>query len=166
MGVDDFLSCVVEVLREATKLLHFPFDEGIAELLDGAIHNGLVRLTRLEDLLAKWIERGLSTIARSCAEFNCEHRVSDAHGEMSARTDVVEYKVDVFGLALVVVRVVDGCDDTESSVGPVFDKWWSGVSIARIVIDDILVGTHYHDRRSRGPDTSCQRWWRSDVIGR
>jgi hypothetical protein len=43
-GVDDLLSCVVEVLRETTKLLDFSFDEGVTELLDGAIDNGLIGL--------------------------------------------------------------------------------------------------------------------------
>ena len=66
-GVNDLLSRVVKVLREATKLLYFSFDEGVAQLLNGTVDDGLVGLSRLEDPLAKRIEGGLGAIARSCS---------------------------------------------------------------------------------------------------
>ena len=129
-SIYDFLSCIVEVLREVTKLLYFSFDERIAELLNGAINDWLVGLARLEDPLSERIERGLDTVARSCSKFDCEHRMSDAHGEVSTRTGIVEYEVDIFGLAFVVVCIVDGCGNTESSVGPIFNEWRSGMRVA------------------------------------
>ena len=147
-SVDDLLSCVVEVLRKSAKLLYFSFDERVAKLLYGAIDDRLVRLSRLEDPLVKRIEGGLGAVARSCAEFDCEHGVSFSHGKMGAGADVIEYEVYVFGFALVVIRVVDGRRDAKPSVGPILDKGWSGVSVARSVIDDVLVGAHYHNWRS------------------
>ena len=153
-GVNDLLSCVVEVLREATELLHFSLDEGVAELLYGAIDDELVGLSRLKDPLAKRIEGSLGAFARSRPEFDREYGVSFTHGKMGTGAAVVECKVHIFGFAFVVVRVVDGCGDAESSVGPIFDKWYTGVCVARRVIDDILVGAHYYDGRSRGSDTS------------
>ena len=147
-GVDDLLSCVVKVLREVTKLLNLSFDEGVTELLDGAVDDRLIGLPRLEDPLAKWIERGLCSIARSCPKSDRKDRVSAAHGEMSARAGVIEYKMYVFGLALVVIRVVNGSGDAEPPIGSILDERRSGMGVACVVVDDILVGTHYDDRGS------------------
>ena len=44
------------------------------------------------------------------------------HGEMGSWADIVEYKSYIFGLALVVIGVVDGRGDTESSVGLILDE--------------------------------------------
>ena len=165
-GINDLLSRVVKVLRETAKLLHFSFDEGVTELLDGAVDDGLIRLARLEDPLAKRIEGGLGTIAGSCAKFDREYWVSAAHGKMSARADVVEYEVHVFGLALVIVRIVDGCRDAEPSIGSIFDERRPRMSVTRVVIDDGRVGAHYYDWRSGGPDALCQRRWCRNVVPR
>ena len=148
-SVDDFLPGFLEVLRKSSELLYFSFDERVAQLLHSAVDDELIGLSRLKDSLAKRVEGGLGAVARSCAKFDREHGVSFTHGEVGAGTDVVEYEVYVFGLALVVVCIVDGCADAESSIGPVLDKRWSWVSVAQSVIDDVWVGAHYYDRRSR-----------------
>ena len=129
-SVDDLLSCILEVLRKPAELLYLSFDKRVAKLLHGAIDDELVGLPRLEDPLAKRIEGGLGAVARSCTKFDREYGVSFTHSEMGTRADVVEYEVYVFSLALVVVRIRDGCGDAESSIGPVFDKGWSGVGVA------------------------------------
>ena len=129
-GVDDFLSGFLEILRKSSKLLYFSFDEGVAQLLHGAVDDELVGLSRLKDLLVKRVKGGLGTVTRSCAKFDCEHRVSFSHGKVRTGTDVVEYEVYVFGLALVVVRIVDGRGDAKSSVGPILDERWSWVCVA------------------------------------
>ena len=165
-SVNEFLSGFLEVLRKSSKLLYFSFDEGVAQLLYGVVDDALIGLSRFKDLLAKRIEGGLGAIARSCAKFDCEHRVSLTHGKVGVRADVVEYEVYVFGLASVVVRVVDGRSDAQSSVGPILDKRWSGVCVAWSIIDDVWVGAHYYDQRGRRADAMCERWWRGDVIGR
>ena len=157
-SVDDFLSGLLEVLCESSKLLHFSFDEGVAQSLHGTVDDKLIRLPRLEDPLAKRVERGLSAVARSRAKFDREHGVSFSHGEVGVGATVVEYKVHVFGFALVVIRIVDGCGDAESSIGPIFDKWWSWVCVPWSVTDDVLVGTHYYDQGSRQPNAMCERW--------
>ena len=147
-SVDDLLSCVLEVLRKLAKLLHFSFDEGIAELLDGAVDDELIRLPRFKDPLTERVERGLGAVARSRAKFDREYWVSFTHGKVGTGADIVEYEVYVFGLALIVIRIVDGRSDAESSIGPILDEWWSGVSVARGVVDNGRVGAHYHDWRS------------------
>ena len=115
-SVDDLLSCVLEVLRESAELLYLSFDEGVAELLYGAVDDELVGLSRLEDPLAKQIEGGLGAVARSCTKFDCEYGMSLTHSEMGARADVVEHEVYIFSLALVVVRIGDGRCDAELSI--------------------------------------------------
>ena len=65
-SVNDLLSSFLEVLCESSKLLHFAFNEGVAQLLYGAVDDGLVRLSRLEDPLAKRIEGGLGAVAWPC----------------------------------------------------------------------------------------------------
>ena len=164
-GVNDLLSGFLEVLRESSKLLYFSFDEGVTQLLYGAINDGLIGLSRFEDPLAKRIEGGLGPVAGSCAKFDREHGVSFAHGEVGARADIVEYEMYVFGLALVVVCVVDGRGNAKSPVGPVLNKWRSWVCVARRVVNNVWVGAPYYDRGSRRSDT-VQEWrWRSDVVG-
>jgi hypothetical protein len=74
---------------------------------------------------------------------------------MGTRADVVEYEVDIFGLALIVIHIGDGCSDAKLSVGPILDKGWSGMGVARVVIDDVRVGAHYYDRRSGRSNTVC-----------
>ena len=74
---------------------------------------------------------------------------------MGAWADVVEYEVYVFGLALIVVCIRDRRGDAETSIGSIFDKGWSGVGVARGVIDDIQVGAHYYNRRSGRPNPVC-----------
>ena len=145
VSVDNFLSGVVEVLRKSSKLLYLSFNKGVAQLLHSSINDKLVGLSRFKDSLAKRIEWGLGATARSCAKLDREHGVSFTHGEVGARADVVEYEMYVFGLALVVVRVVDGCGDAEPPIGPILDKWWSWVCVMRGVVDDILVSAHYYD---------------------
>ena len=129
-SVDDLLLCVLEVLRKSAELLYFSFDEGIAKLLHGAIDDELVRLSRLEDPLAKRVEGGLGTVARSCPEFDCKYGMSFTHSEVGARADVIEYEVYIFSLALVVIRVGDGRRDAKSSVGPILDEGGSGMGVA------------------------------------
>ena len=57
-GIDDLLPGFLEVLRESSKLLYFSFDEGVTQLLYGAIDDGLIGLSRFKDPLAKRIEGG------------------------------------------------------------------------------------------------------------
>ena len=73
--------------------------------------------------------------------------MSLTHGERGSRAGVVEYKSDVFGLALVVVSIINGRRDAESSVRPILDKWWSWVHIAQGGVDDVLVCTCYYNWR-------------------
>ena len=157
-SVNDFLSGFLEILREPSKLLDFSFDEGVTQLLHRAIDDKLVGLSRLEDPLAKRVEGSLGAITRSCAQLDREYGVSFTHGEMGAGTDVVEHEVHVFGLALVIICIANGCGDAKSPVGPVLDKWWSWMCVSRVVVDDIRVGTHYYDRGSRRLDAVCERW--------
>ena len=65
-GVDDFLAGLEEFLGEVSELQDLALDEGISQLLYGSIDDGLVGLPILEDTLAKGVERGLRTVARSC----------------------------------------------------------------------------------------------------
>ena len=144
-SVNDFLSGFLEVLRESSELLYLSFDKGVAQLMYSMVDDRLVGLPRLEDPLAKRVEGGLGAVARSCAKFDREYGVSFSHGEVGAGTDVVKHEVYIFGLALVIVCIVDGRGDAESSIGPVLDERWSWVCVARGVIDDIWVGAHYYD---------------------
>jgi hypothetical protein len=56
--------------------------------------------------------------------------MSFTHGEVGVRAAIVEYEPHVFGFTLVVVGVVDGHCDAESSIGSVFDEWGSRVCVA------------------------------------
>ena len=149
VSVDDFLSGLLQFLGEVSKLQYFSFDEGVSQLLHGSVDDVLVGLSEFENALAKGIKGELRTIAGSCAQFNREHRVSSAHGEVGPWASVVEYKSHVFGLAFIVVGVIDGRCDAKPSIGSILDERWSWVHIARGVVDDILVCTSYHDRRRR-----------------
>jgi hypothetical protein len=71
--------------------------------------------------------------------------VSFTHGEMSSGTSVVEYESHIFGLAFVIIGVVDGCRDTESSVRSVLNERWPWVRVTRGVVDDVLIRTGYYD---------------------
>ena len=95
----------------------------------------LVRLSVLEDALAKWVERGLGSIAGLSSQFDHEDWVSSSHGEEGSWTRVVEYEVNVLGLAFIIICVADGCHDAESSVGPVLHKRWSRMGVAWQVVD-------------------------------
>ena len=64
-GVDDLLSDFLQVLGEGAKLGYLAFDEGVSQLLYGAIDDGLVGMARLKYSLSEGVERGLRTIARS-----------------------------------------------------------------------------------------------------
>ena len=88
-SVDDFLSSLLKLLGEVSKLQRLAFDEGVPKLLYRSVNEELVRLSRLENALSKGVEWGLCTIAGSCAQFDREHRVSFAHGEMGAQASVV-----------------------------------------------------------------------------
>jgi hypothetical protein len=145
----------LEVLRKPTELLYFSLDERVAKLLYGTIDDELVGLSRLKDPLAKRVEGSLGAVARSCMQFDCEYGMSFTHSEMGTRANVVEHEVYVFSLALVVIRIKDGRDDAESSIGPILDKGWSGVSVARGIVDDIRVGAHYYNRGSGRSNTVC-----------
>ena len=147
-GVDDFLSDLLKFSGEGSKLKNFSLDKRIPQLLDGSVDDRLVRLPGFEDTLSKGIERRMHTIARSCPQFDCEHRVSFAHGEVGAWADVVEYKSHVFGFPFIVVGVVDGRRDAKSPVGPIFDKRGSWVHVTRRVVDNVLIHAGYYDWRS------------------
>jgi hypothetical protein len=54
---DNFLTGFLELLGEVSELQHLSFDEGVPQLLDGPIDDGLVRLPELKDLLSKRVER-------------------------------------------------------------------------------------------------------------
>ena len=92
--------------------------------------------------------------------------MSFTHGEMGLGASVVEYEPHIFGLAFVIIGVVDGCRDTESSVRSILDKWRPWVHVTRGVIDDVLVCTSYYDRGRGRSDAVCeQRGRRGDMIG-
>ena len=82
-------------------------------------------------------------------QLNHEYWVAFTHGEMGARAGVVEYESHVFGLALVVVSVVNGRGDAKPPVGPILDEWWPWVCIVCGIVDDILIRAHYYDWGSR-----------------
>jgi hypothetical protein len=65
--VDDFLSSLLQLLGEVSKLQYLSFKEGIPLLSHSAVDNGLVGLPILEETLSKGIERGLRTLTRSRA---------------------------------------------------------------------------------------------------
>ena len=148
-SVDDFLLSLLKLAGEGSKLKDFAFDEGIPQLLHGSVDDGLIGLARLKDALPKGVERGVCAIARPCPQFDCKDWVSFTHGEVGVWAGVVEYELYVFGFALVVVGVVNGCRDTESPVGPVFDEWGSWVRVTPGVVDHILVHASYYDGGSR-----------------
>ena len=148
-SVDDFLSSLLELAGEGSKLKDFAFNEGIPQLLHGSVDDGLIGLARLKDALPKGIERGVCAVARPCPQFDCEDWVSFTHGEVGAWAGVIEYEPYVFGFTLVVVGVVNGRRDTESPVGPVFDEWGSWVCVTPGVVDHILVRASYYDGGSR-----------------
>ena len=66
-GFNDFLSGLLEFLGEVSELQHLAFDEGVPQLLYGPVDDELVRLSELEDTLAKRVKGGLRTVAGSCA---------------------------------------------------------------------------------------------------
>ena len=142
--IDDFLSSFLELLSEVSELQHLSFDEGVSQLLYGSIDDRLVWLSGLEDSLAERVERGLRTIARSCTQLDCEHRMSSTHSEECAWAGVVEYELHVFGLAFVIVGVVDGRGDTESSIRPILDEWWPWVCVPCGVVDNVLISACYY----------------------
>ena len=98
------------------ELGHLAFDKGVSQLLYGTIDDGLIVVSRLEYTLSKGIERGLRTVTGSSSQSNSEDWVAFAHSEMSAWTRIVEYKPYKLGLPLVVIGIVDGRRDAESSV--------------------------------------------------
>ena len=165
-SVDDFLSGLLKLLGEVLELQHLSFDEGVPQLLYGSVDDELVRLSELEDALSKGMKGGLRTLTRSCAQFNHEYWVSFTHGEVGARAGVVEYKAYVFGLALVVVSVINGRRDAKSSIGPIFDERWPWVCVTCGIIDNILIHACYYDWGCRRSNTLRQRrQWRGDMIG-
>ena len=85
----------------------------------------------LEDVLSKRVKGGLRAVARLCAQLDREYRVPFTHGEMSVWAGVVEYESHVFGLALVVVGIVNRCGDTEPPVRSILDERWSRMRVAR-----------------------------------
>ena len=148
-GFNDFLSGLLQLLGEVSELLYLSFDEGVPQLSYGAVDYELVGLAELEETLPKRIEGGLHPVAGLCAQLDCEHRVSFTHGEVGTRASVVEYEPHVFGLAFIVVSVINGRCDTESSVGPILDEWGSRVCISCGVIDDIVICACDYNRGCR-----------------
>ena len=63
---------------------------------------------------------------------------------MGSWAGVVEYEAYVFGLASIVIRVVDGRGDAEPSVGSIFDERWPRVRVSCRVVDDFLIRPCYH----------------------
>ena len=78
--------------------------------------------------------------------------MSFTYGEVGARAGVVEYELYVFGLALIVVSVVNGRRDAESPVGPILDEQWSWVCVTRGIVDDILIRASYYNWGRRRMD--------------
>ena len=69
------------------------------------------------------------------------------HSEVGSGASVVKYEPHVFGLALVIIGVVNGHRDTESSIGPILDERWPRMHVMGGVVDNVLVRTSYYDRR-------------------
>ena len=91
--------------------------------------------------------------------------MSFTHGEMGSRASVVEYEPHIFGLALVVIGVVNRHRDAEPSIGAILDERWPWMCVMGGVIYDVLVYTGYYDWRCGRTDAVCQWWgWRGDVI--
>ena len=107
----------------------------------------LVQLSALEEALVKGVEGGLGSIARSSSQFDCKDRVSPSHGEEGPQARVIEYEVNVLGLALVVVGVTDRSCDTKLSVRPILHEWRSRMGVSWQVIDQLLISSVYYDRR-------------------
>ena len=88
------------------------------------------------------------------------------HSKVRAWAGIVEYEPYIFGLALVIVGVVNGRGDAEPSIGSVLDEQWSRMCISCEIVDDLLIRSRYHYRRCGRPDALCQRWRSCDVVGR
>ena len=155
-SVNDFLSSLEEFLGEVPELQHFSLDEGVSQLLYGAVDNRLVGLSVLKNALSKGMKRGLRTIARSCSQLNREHRMSFTHGKVGPGARVVEYESHIFGLAFVIVSVVNWHRDAESSVRLILDKRRPWMCVARGVIDKVLVCTGYYNQGRGRPDAVCE----------
>ena len=68
-----------------------------------------------------------------------------SHGEEGPGTCVIEYEPHVLGLAAIIISVTYGGRDTETSIQLILYKGWTGMSVSRGVIDDVLVHATYHD---------------------
>ena len=119
----------------------------------------LVQLSVLEEALTKGMEWGLGPITGSCSQFDCEYQVSPPHGKEGPRARVVEYEMDILGLALVAMCIVDGGSDAKSSVGPILHERWSRMGVPQQAVDQFLVGSIYYNRRGGRSDT-LEEWWR------
>jgi hypothetical protein len=64
-SIDHFLLGFEELLSEVSELKDFPFDEWISQSLHCAINELLVRLSILENTLAKGVEWRLGAVSRS-----------------------------------------------------------------------------------------------------
>ena len=64
-SIDHFLLGFEEFLGEVSKLKDFSFNERVSQSLYRVVDELLVRLSILEDALAKGMEQGLGTVSRS-----------------------------------------------------------------------------------------------------
>ena len=147
--VDDLLSGFEELSSEVSELSHFAFDKGVPQLLQCSVDDRLIWLPVFEDALSKGMKGGLRTVAGSRSQLDREHRMPFAHSEVSSRAGVVEYKSHVFRFAFVIVCVIDGRQDAESTVGSVLDERQPGVCITRGVVDYDFIGTGYYNQGGR-----------------
>ena len=73
--------------------------------------------------------------------------MSSSHGKEGSGACIVEYELHVFGLAAVIIGIVYGGRDTEASIRSILYERWTGMGVSQGVVDSVLVGAMYHDRR-------------------
>lgn len=94
----------------------------------------------LEDALMERMEWGLGSVVRSGSQFDSVSQVPSTHGKECVWIRVVQHELHVFGSSFVVVGITNRSGDAKSPIGTVLHKWWSGVSVAWELIDQVLVG--------------------------
>ena len=69
-----------------------------------------------------------------------------SHSEEDSGISVVQYESHILGFTVIVVSVVYGCGDAQSSIQPILHEGWTRVSKPCGMIDDVLVCAAYYDR--------------------
>ena len=92
--------------------------------------------------------------------------MSFTHGEVGSGTSVIEYEPYIFGLAFIIIGVINGRRDAESSVRPILNERRSWVHVTRGIVDQVLIFTSYYDWGRGRSDVVCKRRRQGgDVVG-